>query len=223
MKIKQRFFNSEDSRILFISDLHIGHKNILTIDKRPYKDMVEMTDYIIQELNQKVRPNDLLFDLGDMFFAMNNKSCLEFLDKIPTKNLYKIMGNHDKQGQYIGTQPALKDRFVMIEDILTITVVSNNVEYQTTLCHYPIFDYPYQYHGGIHIFGHTHGHMDSWCNNHNNLMVDIGFNAQLAKTLGTFVISFDDILNHFYNKTGGISFKKWADEKYHEPDIWNDK
>jgi calcineurin-like phosphoesterase family protein len=130
MKIKQRFFNNEDSKILFISDLHIGHKNILNIDKRPYKDMVEMTDYIIQELNQKVRPNDLLFDLGDMFFAMNNKDCLEFLDKIPTKNLYKVMGNHDKQGQYKGTQPALKDRFVMIEDILTITVVDDNKEYQ---------------------------------------------------------------------------------------------
>ena len=72
MKIKQRFFNSEDSKILFISDLHVGHKNILTIDKRPYKDMDEMIDYIIQELSQKVRPNDILFDLGDMFFAMNN-------------------------------------------------------------------------------------------------------------------------------------------------------
>jgi hypothetical protein len=65
--------------------------------------------------------------------------------------------------------------------------------------------------------------MDNWCNNHNTLMVDVGFNASLANNLGTFIISFDDILNYFYKKTNGEDFKKWAEEKYHEPELWNDK
>ena len=89
-------------------------------------------------------------------------------------------------------------------------------EYKITLSHYPILDFPYMYHGGLAIFGHTHGHLDEFVSSIPNLMVDIGFSSGFSKTRGTFLHSLPCIIEEFKRKTGGIDFKTWANEKYHD-------
>jgi hypothetical protein len=79
------------------------------------------------------------------------------------------------------------------------------------------------YHGGIHIYGHTHGHTDKWVNSESRLMVDVGFSASLAKKYGSFIVPFEYILEHFKDKTSGIDFRNWAKQMYHESDTWNEK
>ena len=70
------------------------------------------------------------------------------------------------------------------------------------------------YHGGLHLFGHVHGNLDDELRDNPRLMVDVGFDSTLAKELGTFLISFDQILNYFYRKTGGMDFDLWGRKNY---------
>lgn len=227
MKINKPFIITTESNVFFMSDLHYGHKNILEIDKRPYNTIEDMNSYIVEELKTKLRPSDVLFDLGDLFWKSTNiKICKEVLDSIGTENIYKIMGNHDPYKHYYTTEKTnnLVDKFKVISDILDIHIKYGNSEYLVSLCHYPILDFNHMYHGGLHIYGHTHGHTDNWVNSESRLMVDVGFSASLAKEYGSFIIPFEYILDHFKKKTGGLKFLDWAKLKYHEPGgIWNEK
>ncbi len=225
MKIKQPFIITADSNVFFMSDLHYGHKNIIDIDKRPFQDIEEMNTYIVEELKTKLRPTDILFDLGDLFWKSSNiKICREVIDSIPTKNLYKVMGNHDPYKHYLDSLTnSLFDRFIQVGDIFDIRIDYEGKEYEIALSHYPILDWNHMYSGGLHIYGHTHGHTDSWVSRGSRLMVDVGFSASLSKEYGSFIIPFDYILKHFMAKTGGIKFSEWAKIEYHKPELWNEK
>lgn len=228
MKINKPFEITTDSNVFFMSDLHYGHKNILEIDKRPYSTIEEMNSSIVEELKTKLRPSDVLFDLGDLFWrTINIKECRNVLDSVGTKNIYKVVGNHDLYKHYIpgdiGKPNNLCDKFKVVADILDIHIKYNKSEYLVSLCHYPILDFNHMYHGGLHIYGHTHGHTDTWVDSESRLMVDIGFSANLAKEYGSFIVPFSYILEHFRNKTSGVNFREWAQTKYHEPELWNDK
>ena len=42
----------------YISDLHIGHENILRFDNRPFADVNEMNNKLIENWNARVRSDD---------------------------------------------------------------------------------------------------------------------------------------------------------------------
>lgn len=52
--------------VFFTSDLHIGHENVLRFDSRPFQSVEEMDSEIIRRWNDKVKPGDLVYVLGDM-------------------------------------------------------------------------------------------------------------------------------------------------------------
>ena len=56
------------SKKFYISDLHIGHKAILTFDNRPFFTLKDMHETIIHNWNKVVTKNDLVYILGDMFW-----------------------------------------------------------------------------------------------------------------------------------------------------------
>lgn len=228
MKIRIPFEITDYRNLYFMSDLHYGHQNILSIDKRPYQTIEEMNEYIRRELSTKLRKTDVLFDLGDLFWkSVNIKEAREVLDSIPCNSKFKVVGNHDPYKHYlteeIGQTNNLCDRFKLVADLFDIHVKYEGVEYLVSLSHYPILDWNHMYQGGIHIYGHTHGHTDSWVSRNSRLMIDIGFSASLAKEYGSFLIPFSEIIRHFKEKTSGISFLDWAKTKYHEPEYWNAK
>ncbi len=81
-----------------ISDTHFGHSNILTFthgpDNKPvrsFSSVEEMDETIINNWNKIVKPNDVVYHLGDV--VINKK----FLSTIERCNGSKrlILGNHD--------------------------------------------------------------------------------------------------------------------------------
>lgn len=76
----------------YISDLHLGHKNILAFDNRPFFNLKEMTETIISNWNSVVGKNDSVYVLGDMFW--NNSEIPIVLPKL-NGTKYLIKGNHD--------------------------------------------------------------------------------------------------------------------------------
>lgn len=87
--------------IFFTSDWHDYHDNVLDFCKRPFSDVKEMRNALVERYNRKVRPDDTVFFVGDMCFGdyETSKELLLWLNG--TKVL--IQGNHDKfsQKQYL--------------------------------------------------------------------------------------------------------------------------
>lgn len=58
--------NSKRRDIFFTSDWHVGHLNVITFDKRPFKDLNHMHRALINNYNSAVKPRDVCYFLGDM-------------------------------------------------------------------------------------------------------------------------------------------------------------
>lgn len=80
-------------RIFFWSDLHIGHKNCIHFDNRPFKDLDHMHRVLVNNYNSTVPEDGVCYFLGDIG---NGKSAV-IKDIIGQMHGTKIaiVGNHD--------------------------------------------------------------------------------------------------------------------------------
>lgn len=132
----------------YISDLHIGHGNVLKFDQRPFFTLDEMHETIIKNWNSVVNKNDDVYILGD--FAWKNDIGLEVLKQLKGKK-YLILGNHDR------LNADMEKQFVWVKEMETIKDGDNHV----VLCHYPIAHWRNADYGYIHLYGHIHAGRDS--------------------------------------------------------------
>ena len=128
---------------------HFWHKNILKYqpDSRPYADVGEKNEALIDNWNSVVGEYDHIYHLGDLGFCSDTKMCaiLERLNGVK----YLIRGNHDgrKQGS------AVIDHFNWVKDYYQLKGGKAGV----ILSHYPIYSWNRMHYGAIHLYGHTHG------------------------------------------------------------------
>ena len=83
------------SKVFFTSDLHFGHTNVITFDKRPFSSVEEMDKELIKRWNKKVEKGDLVYVLGDMIWKSSNNDA-ENLIKSLNGQIILIKGNHDR-------------------------------------------------------------------------------------------------------------------------------
>jgi len=74
------------------TDPHFGHKNILTLENRPFKSIQEMDKYIISSYNSVVSKFDTLYILGD--FSFGNKEYTKNIVQQLNGRKILVMGNH---------------------------------------------------------------------------------------------------------------------------------
>ena len=77
----------------FTSDLHFDHRNIISYCSRPFQDVATMNKTIVANWQRLVKPEDIVFVVGDFSFASNPKTIFDQL--WGTKVL--IRGNHDHE------------------------------------------------------------------------------------------------------------------------------
>ena len=84
----------------FTSDFHLGHFNIIRYCNRPFADTREMNAAILERLNTLVKPDDVLYFLGD--FCMGGPKAVAFYrDQIACKTIHFIDGNHDRTARKV--------------------------------------------------------------------------------------------------------------------------
>ena len=69
----------ESQNIFFISDLHLGHTNVLRYDNRPFANVNEMHDALVERWNSVVGDDDIVYFLGDLFFSRIDTSVGVFM------------------------------------------------------------------------------------------------------------------------------------------------
>lgn len=134
--------------VYFTSDTHLGHVNILHKlgDGRPFKDIKEHDQALIDRWNSRVNADDVVFHLGDFVYKSNQNA--DFYLKQMNGRKFLIIGNHDSQSTI------LSDHW---EAALPYQELELNGK-QITLCHYPIEEWNgYFKKNSWMLHGHVHG------------------------------------------------------------------
>lgn len=131
--------------ILFTSDTHFHHANVIKHCNRPWGDVDAMNQGLIERWNATVGPNDEVYHLGDFSFQNNPDRLVEQL----SGQITFVFGNHDSkslrrrlQGAGYGGHEILKLRH-------------NKRRY--ILCHYPLLSWDQMWNGSVMLHGHCHG------------------------------------------------------------------
>lgn len=158
----------------FTSDLHLGHSNIIQHCNRPFKDVEEMNEGLINNWNSVVAPGDMVYVLGDFFFFGKQKA----LDVASRLNgaIGWIAGNHDK-GHI--KKKELLSRFEWIEKLKNIRIKCHverhggivEFDKKIVLCHFPLLSWEGMSRGTWHLHGHCHG---SLADKFKGLRMDVG-------------------------------------------------
>ena len=128
----------------YISDLHFGHKNIMSYDNRPFFDVDEMNEALIANWNNVVSKGDEVYILGDMFWK--NEGAADILARLNGRK-YLVLGNHDR------LNADMNKHFEWVKEYAEIKDGDNHI----ILCHYPIpFFKNHTRDGYYHFYGHVH-------------------------------------------------------------------
>ena len=179
----------------YISDLHIGHKNIIRFDQRPFFDLSDMQQAIIKNWNPVVTSEDDVYILGD-FAVRNSKDETWYLKQLKGHK-HLVIGNHDDK--LLKNENAMK-YFESMDKMMGVHDWVNGEEVVVVLCHYPLAEWYKSKHGSWHIYGHIHG----------NTGATAKYMASIAHTLNAGVVinhytpvSIDELIKNnedFYSK-----------------------
>lgn len=136
--------------IYYISDLHLGHTNIISMGNRPYSDVDQMDENLIEKWNSKVEKNDVVYFLGDFSMKLSKERVLDYLARLNGVK-YFLKGNHDKWSflKEAKEKGLIQDYFDSYKEI-------NDGGRFVILCHYPLVTWNGMYRKSYHIYGHVH-------------------------------------------------------------------
>ncbi len=152
----------------------------------PTRNFATIEDHdlqLIKTWNERVKPSDTIFHLGDVAFGSVERSypILNMLNGIK----YLIPGNHD-------VQSLKKESFRSVwKEILPELTHFRFFNYFFVLCHYPLASWMFRERNSIHLHGHCHNTLKWDQTPGNSYRIDVGVDAH--PRLGPW--SFVELLN----------------------------
>lgn len=183
------------SKIFFTADHHFGHKNIIKYSKRPFKDINEMDEVLVQRWNEKISPEDDVYHLGDVGFSSSGK-LRKLLERLNGK-IYLINGNHEKSAH------ACQTRFEWIKDYYELIIKDDEFEcgeQMIVLFHYAMRVWNASHWGSYHLYGHSHCSLPD---NPNSLSFDVGVDCH-----DFYPLSYDEVKSIMKKKSWTPKFEK---------------
>ena len=158
--------------IYFSSDHHLGHKNIIKYSNRPFCDIHEHDSEIIARHNKIVKPNDIVYFLGD-FSLGQPKHFINYLWRFNGQINY-IFGNHDKSAREIVRRRELRDQYKDLDDKIKFLGDYSKIRFNNQkiiLTHYAFRVWDGSHRGTWNLYGHSHGSLPD---NPNAMQIDVG-------------------------------------------------
>lgn len=131
--------------IYFTSDLHLGHANSIEFKNRPFKDVEEMNEVLLRNINDVVDVTDELWVLGDFAYKVDREKVRQLRNSIRCKRVHLVNGNHDKNY----SQDHI---FQSVQDYKELKTPYGRF----ILFHYPILEWNAAHYGSVHLHGHIH-------------------------------------------------------------------
>jgi calcineurin-like phosphoesterase family protein len=132
-------------KIFVTSDTHFNHDNIIKYCNRPFHDVQEMNRAIVNNWNDVVGKQDIVYHLGD-FIMGDRKETDYYLNKLNGIK-YLVQGNHDNALTVMADGWAKVLNYGELKIGKTLFV----------LCHYPFESWNRKEHNSVHLHGHCHG------------------------------------------------------------------
>ena len=137
--------------VLFSSDAHYSHENIIRFCNRPYKSVQEMDEALIDNWNARVQPDDVVYLLGDLFFCEASKA-KHILHRLNGEK-HLVLGNHDK---LIRADRSIQRMFAEVHPDLFETSIEGT---HVVMCHYPMVTWNRSGRGSYQLHGHCHNNL----------------------------------------------------------------
>ena len=178
--------------VFLVSDTHFGHAGVCRFTRndgctplRPWDDAAEMDEAMVRAWNERVRPNDKVYHLGDVVI---NRRALAIMSRLNGDKVL-IRGNHDifKDTDYRPYFRELRAYHVMNGMILS---------------HIPIHEESLG-RFGVNIHGHTHA---------NRVMkdgvIDTRYHCVCVEQTPDFApILFEDVIKRIKEEGGEVGFR----------------
>lgn len=146
------------NKVFFISDMHIGHRNVLKFCNRPFLDVKDMSESLIKNWNSVVGKDDIVFDLGDMFWWDSRHEIKKFIGRL-NGTIYKVAGNHDMDIHKL-FELCDTDKVILLDDVNQVFVAGldkdkPSKQLELWVSHTPQATWPHFQHAPS-FFGHIH-------------------------------------------------------------------
>ena len=145
-------------RIFVTSDTHFGDPEAVDRFGRSFRDVREMDDRLVMEINRVVGPDDLLIHLGDFTGRLKGartSHARSIRERLVCTRIILIRGNHDPSNK-----PAFDALFESVHERLTFRgrdVASLSGDERIVMEHYPLRVWQGRHDGACHLHGHAHG------------------------------------------------------------------
>ncbi len=163
--------------IFFSADLHFKHENVIKYCNRPYANANEMDEELIKNWNSVVKPQDIVYVVGDVIFAKDVKDAENIFRRLNGSKIL-IAGNHDKK---MLKDPRFVALFQSVHDLLEISINKQHI----VLCHYAMKVWNKSHYGAWQLYGHSHGSLPD---DPHSLSIDVGVDCHNYTP-----ISFDQV------------------------------
>ena len=144
------------SNIWFTADNHFNHENIVELSSRPFSDLEEMTETMVERWNDRVKPGDLVYHLGDFAISWGKKHAV-VIDSLLTRlngNKFLVYGNHDR------AEVKRNRHWAKVVGYHEIKVdLGSGGRQRIVLCHYAMRVWNQMHRGAWMLHGHSHGNL----------------------------------------------------------------
>lgn len=149
--VKPVDYLNNNTNVFFTSDFHVGHSNVIKFDNRPFKNVNEMAETLIENWNNVVSDDSIVYYLGDLSFKVKSDYTKWFVHQLKG-DIRVILGNHDRMKDLLKL-----DRFSDIQTAKKVVIIDDDGErVHIELSHYPHLTWDRSHHGSIHLHGHCH-------------------------------------------------------------------
>jgi calcineurin-like phosphoesterase family protein len=148
--------------VWFTADTHFDHANVIEYSHRPFTNVNEMNEILIKNWNERIKPGDLVYHLGDFAFCKEEEA-VKFASRLNGQK-YLVLGNHDKR---LRKDDYFKEQWIWTKDLADITVGDQRI----VLCHYAMHVWNQSHRGAWQLHGHSHGSLKE---DNSKLRLDVG-------------------------------------------------
>ena len=140
------------------ADTHFGHAEACDLFARPFDNVEEMDDALVERANAVMGPDDLLYHIGDFVGEMADAKeriahARHIRDRLRVGKIILVRGNHDSR------KHAYADIFDEVHEILSVRGWRDG-EHRVVFCHYPLRSWQGNRNGSLHLYGHAHGRLE---------------------------------------------------------------